>query len=130
MSEIASLSLARDEGIAVADLSGEIDLSNAEDMRDRIAQWATNEDRALIVDFTNVSYTDSTGLNLVFDLWRRLSDHGQAFGAVVPTGSQTRRVFDVVGVESQIHVFETKAEAHAWAMSESVDAQPNEEGLP
>jgi anti-anti-sigma factor len=115
MRELASLSLGRSHGIVLAEVSGEIDMSNAEDLRDQIAQWATNEDRAVIVDLTNVTYADSAGMNLLFVLARRLKDHGQIFGAIVPWDSQPRRAFDVVGMSDQISMFETLADAQTWA---------------
>ena len=115
MRELASLSLGRSHGIVLAEVSGEIDLSNAEDLRDEIALWATNEDRGVIVDLTNVTYADSAGMNLLFVLARQLKEHGQIFGAVVPSESQPRRAFDVVGMADQIPMFETLAEAQTWA---------------
>lgn len=115
MRELASVSLGRSDGIVLAEVSGEIDLSNAEDLRDEIAQWASNEDRAVIVDLTSVTYADSAGMNLLFVLARQLKDHGQIFGAVVPSESQPRRAFDVVGMADQIPMFETLAEAQSWA---------------
>jgi len=115
MRELASVSLGRNHGIVLAEVSGEIDLSNAEDLRDEIAQWATNEDRGVIVDLTSVTYADSAGMNLLFVLARQLKDHGQIFGAVVPSESQPRRAFDVVGMADQIPMFDTLAEAQSWA---------------
>ena len=115
MRELASVSLGRSDGIVLAEVSGEIDLSNAEDLRDEISQWATNEDRGVIVDLTSVTYADSAGMNLLFVLARQLKDHGQIFGAVVPSESQPRRAFDVVGMADQIPMFETLAEAQTWA---------------
>jgi anti-anti-sigma factor len=115
MRELASVSLGRNHGIVLAEVSGEIDLSNAEDLRDEIAQWATNEDRGVIVDLTSVTYADSAGMNLLFVLARQLKDHGQIFGAVVPSESQPRRAFDIVGMADQIPMFDTLAEAQSWA---------------
>ncbi len=115
MRELASLSLGRSHGIVLAEVSGEIDLSNAEDLRDEIALWATNEDRGVIVDLTSVTYADSAGMNLLFVLARQLKDHGQIFGAVVPSESQPRRAFDLVGMADQIPMFDTLAEAQSWA---------------
>lgn len=115
MRELASLTLARTRGIVLAEVLGEIDLSNAEDLRDEIAQWATNEDRGVIVDLTSVTYADSAGMNLLFVLARQLKDHGQIFGAVVPSESQPRRAFDLVGMADQIPMFDTLAEAQSWA---------------
>ena len=115
MKDLASLSLGRSHGVVLAEISGEIDMSNAEDLKDEIAQSATNEDRALIVDLTSVSYADSAGMNLLFVLARQLKEHGQLFGAVVPSESQPRRAFDVVGMADQIRMFETLADAQTWA---------------
>ena len=115
MRELASVSLGRNHGIVLAEVSGEIDLSNAEDLIDEIAQWATNEDRGVIVDLTSVTYADSAGMNLLFVLARQLKDHGQIFGAVVPSESQPRRAFDIVGMADQIPMFDTLAEAQSWA---------------
>jgi len=115
MRELASVSLGRNHGIVLAEVSGEIDLSNAEDLRDEIAQWASNEDRGVIVDLTSVTYADSAGMNLLFVLARQLKDHGQIFGAVVPSESQPRRAFDIVGMADQIPMFDTLAEAQSWA---------------
>jgi stage II sporulation protein AA (anti-sigma F factor antagonist) len=115
MKELASLSLRRSHGVVLAELSGEIDMSNAEDLRVEIVQGTSNEDRAVIVDLTSVSYADSAGMNLLFVLARQLKDHGQIFGAVVPSGSQPRRAFDVVGMADQIPMFETLADAQTWA---------------
>jgi anti-anti-sigma factor len=121
MRELASLALARSDGMVLAEVSGEIDLSNAEDLRDEIAQWMTNEDHGLVVDLTSVTYADSAGMNLLFILSRQLTDHGQIFAAVLPSESQPRRAFDMVGMGDQIAMFETVAKAQAWAKSESVD---------
>ncbi len=127
MSELASLSLDRIPGIALATLSGEVDYSNAEDLKDRIARWVTNEDAVVVLDCTELAYTDSAGLNLVFDLRARLREHGQAFGLVVPADSQPRRTFAIVGLEEQVPVLETVAEAEAWFAGASSPAHGGEE---
>jgi anti-anti-sigma factor len=107
MSEIASLSLERDGDVALAAASGEIDFSNASDIGTRIVRWVSNEDAALILDLTKLSFTDSSGINLVFDLATRLREHGQALAIVLPTDSQPWRTYSVVGLEAQIPIFET-----------------------
>lgn len=119
MGELASLSLGRSNGVVLAEVSGEIDLSNAEDLRDEIAEWVTNEDRALIVDLTAVTYADSAGMNLLFLLSRRLKDHGQIFGAVLPSESQPRRAFDVVGMPGEVPMYETVEDARTSVEGES-----------
>jgi anti-sigma B factor antagonist len=113
MTELASLSLERIEDVAVASVSGEIDFSNADDLGTRILQSISNEDAALILDLTKLSYTDSAGINLVFDLAARLREHGQIFRIVLPADSQPWRTFSIVGLQAQVPIFETFAEAQA-----------------
>jgi len=127
MSELASLSLERHRSIVLAGISGEIDLSNADDLRNRIARWVINDDVALILDFTDVSYTDSAGINLLFDLSARLREHGQGVCVILPADSQPRRTFAIVGVGEQIPIFETAADAEAWAGGAPA-SRPDREG--
>ena len=128
MREFAPLSLRRSQDMVLAEVSGEIDLSNAEDLRDEIVRWITNEDRGLVVDLTSVTYADSAGMNLLFLLARQLKDHGQIFGAVLPSDSQPRRAFDVVGMADEISMFETLADARAWAERDSPKSPVDDEG--
>ena len=126
MSELASISLGRNRGVLLAEVSGEIDLSNADSLKEQITRSVTNEDHALILDFTKLSYTDSAGINLVFDLSSRLRERGQVIGIIVPVDSQPRRTFAIVGVEGQVPVFETAAEATKWLAEASRQGQVRE----
>jgi anti-sigma B factor antagonist len=124
MTQLATLSLERIETTAVAVVSGEIDFSNAQDLGARILQWVSNEDAALILDLTKLSYTDSAGINLVFDVAGRLREHGQAFRIVLPVDSQPWRTFSIVGVETQIPIFETIEQAQAGGDAEPGPSPP------
>lgn len=113
MTEPTSLSLERNGEIVVAAVSGEIDFSVADDLGRRILEWISNEDAALVLDLTTLSYTDSAGINLVFDLVTRLREHDQAFRIVLPVNSQPWRTFSIAGIQTEIPVFETLEEAVA-----------------
>jgi anti-sigma B factor antagonist len=113
VSELATVSLERTGDIVVAAVSGEIDVSVAEDVRRRILGSIDSEDAALILDLSKLSYTDSAGINLVFDVAARLRQHRQIFRIVLPVDSQPWRTFSIVGVQTEIPVFETLDEAMA-----------------
>lgn len=113
MGELSSLSLDRYGRVVVATIAGEIDFSNADDLGRRIAGWMSNEEDALVLDLVKLSYSDSAGINLVFDLAARLREHGQAIAIVLPVDSQPWRAFSIVGMESQVPIFETLEEAEA-----------------
>jgi anti-anti-sigma factor len=113
MNELAKVSLERAGDTMIAGVVGEIDFSVADDVARRIIESIENEDAALILDLTRLSYTDSAGINLVFDLAARLREHRQMFRIVLPLDSQPWRTFSIVGVGSEIPIFETIEEAKA-----------------
>lgn len=64
---LASVEFGRNDGVDRARLVGEIDLSNARQLADRIAQ-GTSEALHVVLDCTEVSFMDSSGLRLIHEL--------------------------------------------------------------
>ena len=119
MNELADVSLERAGDTVIATASGEIDFSVADDVARCIIRSIENEDAALILDLTRLSYTDSAGINLVFDLAARLREHRQMFKIVLPVDSQPWRTFSIVGVDGEVPIFETIEEAKAGGETEA-----------
>jgi anti-anti-sigma factor len=128
MSELASLSLERHRSIVLARVSGEIDLSNADELRNRIARWVINDDVALILDFTDVSYTDSAE-STSCSIFRVACASMDRVVRHPPADSQPRRTFAIVGVEERVPIFETAADAEAWAGGATTSRPPREGGV-
>jgi anti-sigma B factor antagonist len=110
-SQIHSLDLDRTDRVAVAALSGEVDMSNATPIRQRIAEFMTQEDEALILDLSELSFIDSAGLHAVFGLSAVLEEKRQLLILVVPPGSQVERTLEVVGMPGTISVHFDRAAA-------------------
>ena len=89
--------LDRRNGISIARLTGEIDLSNAAIIKRSIAESVSNQDLKLVLDLSGVTYFDSAGIAMLFDLSRRLSQHQQQLVLVVPDASLIRRSLSVSG---------------------------------
>lgn len=81
--------------VPVTRISGEIDLANAPRMRDEILALAVGDVPGLIVDLTEVSYLDSSGVKALFQLARDLRQHDQTLLVTLPVGSPLRRVLKV-----------------------------------
>lgn len=81
--------------VPVAGISGEIDLANAPRMRDEVLALAAGDVHGLIVDLTGVSYLDSSGVKVLFQLARDLRQHDQTLLVTVPVGSPLRRVLKI-----------------------------------
>ena len=97
----------------VATVRGEIDGSNAGEVQRAVAEHVPTTARALVVDLTETSYIDSTGVEILFELARRLSSRRQALTVAVPPGSGVRRVLELCDIGSVGTLVATAAEALA-----------------
>lgn len=80
----------------MAELSGEIDLSNADDLAAAIRARVSNHARGVVVDLTRVRFIDSSGLAILFALARRLRSRRQQLRVVVPPESSIRATLELV----------------------------------
>ena len=115
-SDLADVALERTDGLIVATVVGEIDMSNAVRIRERIAGFVTPEDWAVVLDLSELTFIDSTGLFAVSVLAERLEERRQRlFLCVSPSGSIARTV-ELVGLHSMsIHADRDLAVAAAKA---------------
>jgi anti-anti-sigma factor len=106
-----SLDIRTEDGVVIAALSGEIDLANARAIGSLVTGSVPNDATGLVIDLSDVTYLDSSGVHLIFDLSERLSSRQQRISLVVPDGSRIRRVLDLVNVRALLPVAPTAAEA-------------------
>jgi anti-anti-sigma factor len=100
MSRLAEIRFERRDGVPVACVSGQIDLSNRAEVDDALTREIGNVDHGLVVDLTGVGYVDSAGVTLLFALAERLRDRGLQLRLVVPEENRIRRVLDLVDIGS------------------------------
>ena len=72
-----------------------------------------NEQWGLVVDVSRLSFIDSSGIRLLFDLKRRLERRRQELWAVVPGGSPVYRVLELTQVSGVIPLAATVDDAVA-----------------
>jgi len=94
----------------VASVSGDIDGSNAAELRRGVAERVPPTARSLIMDLTATTYIDSTGVELLFELARRLSARRQIFTVVVPKGSGIRKVLELCDIGSVAILVESQGD--------------------
>ena len=99
MTEHPNVTIAADDGVVVASLSGEIDLSNAAEITDALLGGVPNEALGLVIDLSEVSYIDSAGVRMLAELDHRLGWRAQALRVVAPDESRSRRVLEIAGLE-------------------------------
>jgi anti-anti-sigma factor len=87
---------------AVVTVSGELDASTAQDLRDHVDHVA---ERVLVLDLTGVTFCDSVGLASVLEPLHRGVD------VRVIASSQVARTIALAGADSEIPLFESAPDA-------------------
>ena len=99
------------DGVLVARVRGEIDMSNAGEIGSAVAARISNEVLGLILDLTEVEYLDSAGLHTIFDLRARLRDRGQQLRLVVPQGATIAQAVEIMDIPRTVGVAESAESA-------------------
>ncbi|GAA1237597.1 hypothetical protein GCM10009676_22560 [Prauserella halophila] len=78
-------------------VTGEIDLSNADQVRDKLYQAIDNDLVHVSLNLTEVSYLDSSGLHILFTLAGRLQRLQTELAIVALPGTPARRIVELAG---------------------------------
>ena len=105
------MTIERRDGVAVASLVDEFEISTANAVRSQLLDSISNRDHGLVIDLQNVSFMDSAGINTLFELAERLGSRQQTVAVVLPERAVVRRVAELVGLGSSVSVCETVDEA-------------------
>jgi anti-anti-sigma factor len=90
------------EDLPVARLEGEVDMTNAQSLGERLRGLLTNRSVALVVDLEPTTYLDSSGITLLFGLSDELRLRQQQLHLVVPDGSPLARVITITGLDRAV----------------------------
>lgn len=87
---------ADDPQVVVLALTGELDLTNAHELGERLESVVSTGGSALVLDLTRVAFIDSAALHVLFRAARELSK--ERFGLVIEPASAISRTFEIVGL--------------------------------
>ena len=108
---LADIRLRELDWAVVAQLTGEIDQSNADSIRQALVDTVTNCALRIVLDLSGVDYLDSGGIRLIYQLREQLRARGQMLELVVPATSPTSDTLRMAGVLKQLKAKETLDEA-------------------
>jgi anti-sigma B factor antagonist len=100
----AELHIEGDANFIRATVLGEVDMSNAAELRSEISAAVPNDATALVLDLTSVDYMDSAGLHLVHHLRESLRARGQSLLLVIPEGSVVHTALRLSGLDWHEHI--------------------------
>jgi anti-sigma B factor antagonist len=121
---MADIRFEREDKTVLAVLTGEVDMSNATSVRQRIAEAVTPEDDAVIVDVSDLSFMDSAGLHAVIELGTILEERRQRLLLSVPHGSQIERSIEIIGLPRAVSVHPDRDRALQAARSSAMESRP------
>jgi anti-sigma B factor antagonist len=119
MPELARLSFETDGDVELARVAGEVDASNVERLTADLLDGVSNQVRALVLDLTQTSYIDSSGISLIFDTAARMKNRGQKLRLVVSPKSFVSEVLGAVSMSESVPIDPEVTEAVRAATASS-----------
>ncbi|MGH9297334.1 MAG: STAS domain-containing protein [Acidimicrobiales bacterium] len=112
MEEVFEIAEHADDALPVLSIRGEIDVSTAPELRDRLLEVSQKGQNTVVVDLTEVTFLDSTALGvLVSGLKRFRAADGDL--RLVVAGRSVSKVLEITGLNEVFPIFESVATAVA-----------------
>lgn len=104
--DLARVEVAWSDGVAVARVKGEIDLSNAGNLVSSLAS-AVEEAPLVVLDLSELSFIGSSGIHALFQLSRLCSRFGGAMCVVAPEISPLRSILLLTDLSKVVPLHDT-----------------------
>lgn len=99
----------RVDGTVVVRLAGELDLYNANDVREALSTAVADDPQRLVVDLSRVDFIDSTALGVLIEARSKLTN-GRTLMLAAP-GIETRRTLEVSGLARHFAIHDSVDDA-------------------
>ena len=103
-----------DHSTVVLDLAGELDMYTGPKLGAAVKDATGNGYRKLVLDLTQLSFLDSTGLSLIVEAQRRMAKK-QGAVTVVCAADNVRQIFTLTGLDRVLPIVPTRDHAFAAA---------------
>jgi len=103
MPELADLTIFdHDDGEMLAHLRGELDMETVDAIHARLSEAIGSATTTLVVDLSEVTFMDSSGVELLFRLRAELADRQLQLRLVLAPGALIRRTLEVTDGGSEL----------------------------
>ena len=104
---LASLKLETQGRVVYAEVHGDIDMSNAADLKQELSRMTPNDALGLVVDLRDVNYLDSAGIRLLYHLREDLRAGRQRLRLVIADDSAVKLTLRLAGLDWGGEIAET-----------------------
>jgi anti-anti-sigma factor len=91
----------------VVEVVGEVDMTTAPELSQAIERTPDGTE-LVVIDLSEVSFLDSSGLNALVQARRTLADREVAMTVVVPVDAAIRRVFEITHLTEPLTVIDSR----------------------
>ena len=110
-------------GVPVVAAPQEIDITNAQGLREALHRAAGDGSGTLVVDLTRTQFCDSAAIHALVDAHKRArADGGQVLLAV--SGTAVPRILEITGIDRVLPRFDSVAEALACVPAAETPGSP------
>jgi anti-sigma B factor antagonist len=99
------------DNVVLADVAGEVDMANCNDLRHDLYTAVDAAARALVLDVSRLDYVDSSGIGVIFDVSKMLAKRRQRLFVVVGVAGQPKRTLALSGLPQVADVFDERESA-------------------
>jgi anti-anti-sigma factor len=107
----ADLQVSVGDGIVLARIVGEVDMSNWGELRTALAAAMPADARGMVLDLSGVEYLDSAGIRLLYLFGEDVRARRQKLAVVIPHTSMVGDVLRLAGVTDYVGALETVDDA-------------------
>jgi anti-sigma B factor antagonist len=110
-----------DEHTVVIVVEGELEITTAPRFKQLLVKAVDERKRAIVVDFSRLSFIDSTALGVLIAAQRRMHDDDARL-AIVCTHPQVLNVFEITGIDTAFRIHPDRAAALAQVRAANLQA--------
>ena len=99
-----------EEGAIVLELTGEIDMHQSVDLRDKFLNLLKGQPSTFVVNMANVKYMDSSGAATLVEMLKNCRRCGCQL-KLAGLAERVQNVFEICRLESMFQIYDSEAEA-------------------
>lgn len=111
------LSTFNSNGATIVEAGGELELHNAPRLREELKRICETDKPRCVVNMSDVSFIDSTGVGVLVGALKRAREHGGSLALACPQ-PRVRRVFEITGLLQALPIFDSLEAAQAACAAE------------
>lgn len=98
------------DGVVILDLSGEIDINTSPEVRKSFERLIKEEKKKILINFSEVTYIDSSGLATLVEMLQRLKRYDGSL-RLVNLSQKVKALFEITKLDRLFNIFAQEAEA-------------------